>query len=202
MSFGMGKNLRYLKIRGRIVNTGEAEVDDPDIRLYLAVTIVDDDANAQEVHFRLMAIPRRLEERLVENDWTGTFYLLRYQNAQGLAGGLYAAQINGQKVYDPIEGWRALASLRGIGSVRGQLFSNALLLAFALCVVCVPLMLIVTAILPGGLSLLVTTALCGLYAYWLAFPVFRARKHLGFEQAEQQLRADGFDLAPALSPKH
>ena len=202
MNFGMGKNLKYLRIRGRILSTGEAMVDDPDVRVYLAVTLADDDAGGQEVHFRLMAIPRRLEERLVENDWAGTFYLLRYQNAQGLAGALYAAQVSGQKVYDPVGGWKALEGLRGAASVRGQLFSNALLLAFALCVVWVPLMLIVTAILPSGLSLLVTTALCGLYAYWLTFPVFRARKHLGFEQAEQQLRADGFDLTPALSPKY
>ena len=41
MSFGMGKRLKYLKIRGQLLRTGEPEVDDPDVRVYRAVTLKD-----------------------------------------------------------------------------------------------------------------------------------------------------------------
>ena len=84
MSFGMGKRLKHLKIRGQLLRTGEPEVDDPDVRVYRAVTLTDDDAGEQEVHFRVMLIPRRLEDRLQANGWQGTFYVLRHLDAQGL----------------------------------------------------------------------------------------------------------------------
>ena len=67
MSFGQGKRLKYLTIRGQFMRTGEPDVDDPDVRVYRAVTLKDDDAGGQEVHFRVMFIPRRLEDALEGN---------------------------------------------------------------------------------------------------------------------------------------
>ena len=88
MSFGQGKRLKYLTIRGQLMCTGEPDVDDPDVRVYRAVTLKDDDAGGQEVHFRVMFIPRRLEDALEANEWRGTFYVLRHLDGQGLVGAL------------------------------------------------------------------------------------------------------------------
>ena len=118
MSFGMGKRLKYLKIRGQLLHTGEPDVDDPDVRVYRAVTLKDDDAGGQEVHFRVMFIPRRLEDALEANDWRGTFYVLRHLDGQGLVGALYAAEVNGQKVYEPTGGWKALKFMTAVSSRR------------------------------------------------------------------------------------
>ena len=124
MSFGMGKRLKHLKIRGQLLRTGEPEVDDPDVRVYRAVTLTDDDAGEQEVHFRVMLIPRRLEDRLQANGWQGTFYVLRHLDAQGLVGALYAAEANGQKAYEPTGSWKALKSMATVSSRRLQVVAS------------------------------------------------------------------------------
>lgn len=131
MSFGMGKRLKYLKIRGQLLRTGEPEVDDPDVRAYRAVTLKDDDAGGQEVHFRMMFIPRRLEDALEANEWRGTFYVLRHLDGQGLVSALYAAEVNGQKVYEPTGGWKALKFMTAVSSRRLQIVaSNPAVLTF------------------------------------------------------------------------
>lgn len=70
------------------------------------------------MHFRVMLIPRRLEDHLQANGWQGTFYVLRHLDAQGLVGALYAAEANGQKAYEP--GWKALKSMATVSSRRLQ----------------------------------------------------------------------------------
>ena len=203
MSFGMGKRLKHLKIHGQLVRTGEPEVDDPDVRVYRAVTLTDDDAGEQEVHFRVMLIPRRLEDHLQANGWQGTFYVLRHLDAQGLVGALYAAEANGQKAYEPTGSWKALKSMATVSSRRLQVVaSNPAVLTFVFLAGLLPIWMLCALLLPSSLSLLGTVAAAGLYGYWLTLPMVRARTYVGFEEAERQLKAEGFDVSQALSHKY
>ena len=203
MSFGMGKRLKYLKIRGQLLRTGEPEVDDPDVRVYRAVTLKDDDAGGQEVHFRVMFIPRRLEDALEANGWCGTFYVLRHLDGQGLVGALYAAEVNGQKVYEPTGGWKAMKFMTAVSSRRLQIVaSNPAVLTFVFLVGLLPIWMLCALLLPGGLSFIGTLVGGAVYGYWLTLPMFRARTYLAFNDAEEQLKAAGFNVSPVLSNKY
>ena len=65
-----------------------------------------------------------------------------------------------------------------------------------------PIWMLCALLLPSSLSLLGTVAAAGLYGYWLTLPMVRARTYVGFEEAERQLKAEGFDVSQALSHKY
>ena len=146
---------------------------------------------------------RRLEDRLQANGWQGTFYVLRHLDAQGLVGALYAAEANGQKAYEPTGSWKALKSMAAVSSRRLHVVaSNPAVLTFVFLAGLLPIWMLCALLLPSSLSLLGTVAAAGLYGYWLTLPMVRARTYVGFEEAERQLKAEGFDVSQALSHKY
>ena len=116
---------------------------------------------------------------------------------------MYAAEANGQKAYEPTGSWKALKSMAAVSSRRLHVVaSNPAVLTFVFLAGLLPIWMLCALLLPSSLSLLGTVAAAGLYGYWLTLPMVRARTYVGFEEAERQLKAKGFDVSQTLSHKY
>lgn len=94
----MKKNLKYVKIEGRLKSRGEYDSSIAEHRPYEAVTIIDNEGD--EIHFHTLQISKRMDESLNFHNHM-SFYILRYRRKEKMFGVLYAVECNGNKVYYP-----------------------------------------------------------------------------------------------------
>ena len=104
----MKKNLKYVKIEGKLKSRGEYATSPAEYRPYEAVTLVDNDGD--EIHFHTLSISKRMDESL-NFDNPMTFYILRYRHKDKMVGVLYAIESDGTKVYYPDTAIPALKAL-------------------------------------------------------------------------------------------
>lgn len=189
----MGKNLKYIKISGVMTACGTYDTVDVDIRPYEAVTIKDD--AGEEIHFRMLMIPARLDDKFNVGQAT-TFYILRHKDKKGqYAGALYAINVNNEKIFYALDAWKAIKTIARITSIRGFLTSNPLVLAFLGLAGGFFFFWTTFLILENffGLSaVFLAIAAVAWWLYFLLFPLFMSKKYAGESIMLETMRADGF----------
>ena len=189
----MGKNLKYIKINGVMTACGTYDAVDVDIRPYEAVTIKDD--SGEEVHFRMLMIPARLDDKFNINQAT-TFYILRHKDKKGqYVGALYAINVENEKIFYALDAWKAIKTIARMTSTRGVLTSNPMVLAFLGVAGGLFFYLIIYLILGqifGNYAVFPGFAAAAFWIYFLLFPTFKSKLYAGESIMLETMRADGF----------
>ena len=190
----MSKKLKYIKIHGKITAMGTYDTIDVDIRPYEAVTVKDDAGD--EIHFRMLMVPTRIDDKLKIDD-EATFYILRHKNKKGqYAGALYAIDINGEKLFYPIDGWKAAKGLAQGLSMRYQLSRNPMVLLGGAGFAAVFFGFIVALIffaLIGEKSAVLFGSIAGFtWIYFFMFPLVKSKRFAGQDIMLETMRVGGF----------
>lgn len=119
----MKASLKYIEVRGKMIACGEYDMANVWVRPYEGVTLKDTDG--EELRFKILMIPKSLDDHIVINEEC-TFFILRNESSGQLVGALYAVEASGQKFFYEEDAARVVRHL-GMGvSIRGNLLLNPL----------------------------------------------------------------------------
>lgn len=188
----MNGRLKYIAIKGTLISKGEQRMQSTIYRPYESVSIVDTDGD--EVHFRLLTLPKRLDDK-VDMSKTMTFYILRYWHKENFSGVCYAIEADGEKYYYPNEAIPMLKRLGLESGARGKMLS--MMPGSAITVIgFLGGALTVGLALGTSLDLATSSAVgFGSAVLYILMPLFFRSKAAGLSEMKAGLKAAGFDLS-------